>query len=335
MVFPTETVYGLGANAFDEAACRAVFEAKGRPQDNPLIVHLPDIAALDRLFPRLDRRARLLFDAFSPGPLSIVVPRSAAREPIARSATAGLDTVAIRIPRHPVAARLLRAAGVPVAAPSANRSGRPSPTTFEMARADMEGRVAAIIDGGNCEIGLESTVIDLRGEQPIVLRHGVITPEMVAELLGEAAPAQTAASGTEGDVAPRAPGMKYTHYKPKAEVIAADRSWAARIASGGELPEDLAPAGGRRGLVGTIRIEGDASEGDPEEWSGRYVEAVNGRLSVSVRDLPQYGRDLYRLLVWFDAQGVDLIVAELPPEEGTGYALRDRLLKASGGIVLE
>lgn len=345
-VFPTETVYGLGADALNGEACGRVFRAKGRPADNPLIVHLPDLGSLDALFPTLDRRARALFDAFAPGPLSVIVSKSAAGSPICEAATAGLDTVAIRIPRHPVATAFLRAAGVPVAAPSANLSGRPSPTTFDMAVADMMGRVAAILDGGDCEVGLESTVIDLRGGGFTILRHGVITDEMVLRVLGRGERAvevgeQEQGTGTQS---PRSPGMKYSHYKPRAEVAAVESAVLRGFAGAEALLREFSVGGDEPRLVGLIRLGSGADavsrisrgavDGARHLFSGRNVRAEGRLLTVTVRDVRQYARDLYRLLVWFDAQGVDSIAAELPPATGTGRAVRDRLLKASGGRII-
>ncbi|HUX13123.1 MAG TPA: L-threonylcarbamoyladenylate synthase [Spirochaetia bacterium] len=339
VVFPTETVYGLGANALDPDACRRLFAAKGRPADNPLIVHFSDLGSLEAAFPRLDTRARALLAAFSPGPLSVIVPKAEAASwcRISDVATAGLDTVAIRIPRHPVAAGFLRAAGVPVAAPSANLSGRPSPTTFEMARADMEGRVAAIIDGGDCEYGLESTVIEVRPGAVRILRHGVVTDAMVRSVLrnGDATvePTGTMLAGKSGT--PRSPGMKYAHYKPSARVVAVDTARLRSAQTAVMLRRLAQEAGTESGLLGVIRIaQRPGIAARREEWSGGRAVVEDNILTVVVESSEEYARDLYRLFVWFDAQGAGAIIAELPEPSGTGIAVRDRLTKASGGQVM-
>jgi len=251
VAFPTETVYGLGANALDPDAVQAIFTAKGRPADNPLIVHVADRADLPRLVSQITGPAAALIDRFMPGPLTLVLPRSPIVPDIV---TAGLDTVAVRIPVHPVARRLIELAGVPVAAPSANRSGRPSPTTAAHVLEDMEGIIPLVVDGGACDFGLESTVVDVTGPVPVILRPGAVSAEEIMAVVGPvrmADPAQADAvaragmkrdrtglpdseSGLEKDVltagdrglpasaAPRSPGMKYRHYAPRTPVVIAE-----------------------------------------------------------------------------------------------------------------
>ncbi len=212
VAFPTETVYGLGANALDADAVRRIFEAKGRPGDNPLIVHISALSQLPALIAGAPSpAARALMDAYWPGPMTLIFPKSDA---VPEAVTAGLGTVAVRFPAHPAARALIDAAGVPIAAPSANRSGRPSPTSARHVLEDMDGRVPLILDGGDCEVGLESTVIDLSGETPRVLRPGGVTPEMIVAACGSAGvdPAVMRPLG-ENEVA-RSPGMKYRHYAP-------------------------------------------------------------------------------------------------------------------------
>ncbi len=336
VVFPTETVYGLGANALDGAACRSVFRAKGRPVDNPLIVHFYDLDSVCAMFSPLPESARRLFDAFSPGPLSVIISKSlvASDHRIADDATAGLNTVALRIPRHPVARRILHATGFPVAAPSANLSGRPSPTTFVMACADMDGRVDAIVDGGSCDVGLESTVVDLTGPTVRILRSGAISREMLENVLG--VDTVTAADSNGAHVTdnerPISPGMKYTHYKPRATVIVSE---ASGFRDEGDFVRRAAHSAGKggRAAVGTIRLSGNG----PESLHDRpgSISEENGVVAVFQGTAEEYARNLYRLLVWFDEIAVDVIVAELPPAAGVGMAVRDRLLRASGGIRLE
>jgi len=326
VVFPTETVYGLGANALDGRACAAIFRAKGRPGDNPLIVHFPDLDSLVTAFPNLPPTARQLFDLFSPGPLSVIVPKACAASGchIADEATAGLATVALRIPRHPVAREFLRSAGVPVAAPSANRSGRPSPTSFQMACAEMDGLVDAVVDGGPCEIGLESTVVDISRGTVRILRHGAVTNEMIEQTLGPNWSPQGGPGVPDHEQErPLAPGMKYAHYKPRARVVVADNSVFA-------APEFHPAAvagryGHRAGSVGVIRC------GNSTEISPDLVNEADGVVTVFVANVAAYARGLYRLLVWFDANGIEFVIAELPEAIGVGTAVRDRLLRASGG----
>ena len=226
VAFPTETVYGLGASAMNPQAVARIFSVKGRPPDNPLIVHSADIAGLEPLVQTLSPLARKLLLAFAPGPLTLVLPRSA-RVPAV--VTAGLDTVAVRIPDHPVAHRLLDLAGIGVAAPSANRSGRPSPTLAWHVLQDLDGRIPYLIDGGPCRYGLESTVVDLSGDRPVILRPGSVTAEAISRVAGiETKLAETGrrddGESQERDGQPRAPGMKYRHYAPNARVVIAEES---------------------------------------------------------------------------------------------------------------
>ncbi len=319
LVFPTETVYGLGASAWDADACRAIFAANGRPADNPLIVHIATPAMLGEVAGAVPEPARQLFDAFSPGPLTIILPRSSR---IPDVVTAGLDTVGVRIPSHPVARSLLKAVGVPVAAPSANRSGRPSPTDFAAAVAQMQGRVDAILDGGECEHGLESTILRVVGREVTVLREGAITQEMIAGVLGDVAIAASADRGEAGGAetaggagVPRpahrrpaeAPGMRHAHYRPEARVV---------TAAAAELPATLRRLEGRRvGYIGVTPL------------LGAYT--TKPAVSVLASDLEDYGRRLYRSFYLFDAEGCEVIVAELPASSGIGRALRDRLRRAA------
>ncbi|NBB91314.1 MAG: threonylcarbamoyl-AMP synthase [Spirochaetes bacterium] len=329
LVFPTETVYGLGASAWDAEACRAIFAAKGRPADNPLIVHIATGAMLGEVAAAVPEEARRLFDAFSPGPLTIILPR---RSRIPDVVTAGLDSVGVRIPSHPVARSLLKAVGVPVAAPSANRSGRPSPTDFAAAVTQMGGRVGGILDGGECEHGLESTILRVVGREVTVLREGAITREMIAGVLGNVAiaapgdPGETSSgdaaasasagdaigsAGTVGSASRRpaeAPGLRHAHYRPRARVV---------TVATGRLPAALGHfAGTRFGYIGLTPLHGDYTT----------MPAV----SVLASDLEDYARRLYRSFYLFDAEGCEVIVTELPASSGIGRALRDRLRRAAG-----
>lgn len=212
VAFPTETVYGLGADAFNEEAVKKIFAAKGRPSDNPLIVHIADISALDGLVEDVSEAAKSVISAFMPGPITVIMKKS---EKVPLSVTAGLDTVGIRMPSHVVAREFIKACGTPIAAPSANRSTHISPTSAEHVFEDMDGRIPLIIDGGDCEVGIESTIIDMSTDVPTILRPGAVTSEMLAEVLG----AVKTFSGKV--VVAKAPGMKYKHYSPSCETVVA------------------------------------------------------------------------------------------------------------------
>jgi len=215
VIFPTETVYGLGANALNSDAVKKIFIAKGRPSDNPLIVHIADINQLDEFVLEISENARKLADAYWPGPMTLVLKK---KDIIPNEVSAGLDTVGIRIPENIIAREFIKKANCPIAAPSANLSGSPSPTTVEHVIADMLGRVDAIIKGENSRVGLESTVIDVTGEVPVILRPGGITPEMVIDVCGDVKIAK-GVDGVADEEKPKSPGMKYKHYAPKCEII--------------------------------------------------------------------------------------------------------------------
>jgi L-threonylcarbamoyladenylate synthase len=293
---PTETVYGLAADARDEAAVRRIFAAKGRPADNPLIVHLASPDAFPAVVAEVTPLARRLADRFCPGPLTLVL---AARPELPRVTTGGLATVAVRVPDHPVATAVLEAAGIPVAAPSANRSGRPSPTTAADVVAELGDAVAVVIDGGPCPVGVESTVVDARGEVPVVLREGSITRED----LGLASTDQAGAA----DIA-ASPGTRYRHYAPACEVVLAAPGEGAARAS--ELRATL-PTGVTLGLV----APGAAPPG--------VVEVAR------VGDAVDLARRLYRTLRDAEVAGVDVLVVEAVEERGIGRAVMDRLRRAA------
>ena len=231
VAFPTETVYGLGGNALDEDAARKIYAAKGRPSDNPLIAHVSCVEEVEPLVKEIPEAGRKLMEAFWPGPLTMIFPKS---EKVPYGTTGGLDTVAIRMPDDPVANRLIALAGVPVAAPSANTSGRPSPTTADHVWQDMNGRIDMIIDGGPVGIGVESTIVDVSSAVPAVLRPGAITMEMLEEVLGEVSVDPAILGPLSADVRPKAPGMKYKHYAPKADLTLVEPGTGADRESGAE-----------------------------------------------------------------------------------------------------
>lgn len=300
VAFPTETVYGLGANALDPDAVAAIFAAKGRPTDHPLICHVASADALAPLVAEVTPAARALAGAFWPGPLTLVMPRSRA---VPDAVTGGRDTVAVRVPAHPVALSLLRAFDGPVAAPSANRFGRPSPTSASDVADELGDVVTVILDGGPCEIGIESTVLDLTTTPPQVLRPGRISAEQVAQVLGGAVDA--VASGPA-----RAPGMLESHYAPGARV---------EVVAGGEVAARAA-----------------AFDADGARVAVLAPDAVNGLPAAVLVLGPVGGPDHYaaRLYAAFrraDAEGAEVILAVPPPAEGIGVAVRDRLQRASAG----
>ncbi len=290
VAFPTETVYGLGANALDATAVQRVFAVKGRPADNPLIVHLASSAQLDRVAVALTPLARELAARWWPGPLTLVVR---AHPDLPTVTTGGLDTVAVRVPDHPIAQALLRRADLPVAAPSANRSGRPSPTTAAHVAADLGDAVEVVLDGGACRVGVESTVVDVRGDVPLLLREGSVTREELGAV--DAGEALLQAS----------PGTRYRHYSPRCAVL------IAPIGEGPQVAAREAAAGRRVGLV----APGEAPDG-----------VVGTARPQSAEDLAVV---LYDALRSAEDAGVDAVVVEAVPEKGIGRAVMDRLRRAA------
>lgn len=300
VAFPTETVYGLGADALNPDAVRRIFAAKERPADNPLIVHVAEVAAaraLVREFPPLAERAAA---ALWPGPLTLVLPRAASVPDIT---TAGQDTVALRVPAHPVALALLRACQRPLAAPSANRSGRPSPTLASHVSADLDGRLALILDGGPTALGLESTVLDLCHARPLLLRRGGVTHEQLVALLG---PVDCVDAADSAAIA-RSPGLRHRHYAPRARVeLVAEGEGEAAAAAGLASGERVALIC-RRAVVSAAIVR-------------RLPDALEG-----------FAQALFASLRALDDEGVDRIVVEAVPETGIGAAIMDRLRRAAEG----
>ncbi|BBB91498.1 MAG TPA: L-threonylcarbamoyladenylate synthase [Methylomusa anaerophila] len=312
VAFPTETVYGLGANGLDKEAVAGIFRAKGRPSDNPLILHIADTPAIFSLAADVPANARALMERFWPGPLTVVLKR----KPIVPDAvTGGLDTVAIRLPASKVARELIRLSQVPVAAPSANISGRPSPANAQDVLTDLGGRIAIIIDAGPCDIGLESTVVDCTTPVPTLLRPGGVTYEMLINILG----AVEIDPGSAGDGGiPRSPGMKYAHYAPKAAMYLVE---AGRFAAGAILRREIDLALAQRKRVGAVVAAETASE-----LPASVIVAAYGRYS----DAGAIAANLYTALRYFDDKAVDVIYAQGVSEAGLGLAIMNRLRKASG-----
>ena len=323
VAFPTETVYGLGANALDEEAARKIYEAKGRPSDNPLIAH---VSAMEEVYPlvsQVSEKAKKLMDAFWPGPMTLIFPKS---DLVPYGTTGGLDTVAVRMPSAPVANRLIALAGVPVAAPSANTSGRPSPTTAQHVLQDMDGRIDMIIDGGPVGIGVESTIVDVSVETPTVLRPGAITMEMLEEVLGEVQIDPAILGPVSADLRPKAPGMKYKHYAPKADLTLVEPedgdmespdSLERMTEKVRQLAEEKLAEGFRVGIICT-----DESRQTYPKGLVRSIGSRTRRETVA--------HNLYALLREFDDLKADYIFSESFPEDHLGQAIMNRLSKAAG-----
>ena len=311
---PTETVYGLGANALDETASAKIYAAKGRPSDNPLIAHISCMEELPALVSEIPEAGRKLAEKYWPGPLTMVFPKS---EIVPYGTTGGLDTVAVRMPSDPIANCLIRLAKVPVAAPSANISGRPSPTKVEHVIEDMSGKIEMIIDGGDVGIGLESTIVDVSGEIPVLLRPGAITVEMLRETLGQVEVDPALEGPLSADVKPKAPGMKYRHYAPKAELTLVEGDMEMVIKYINREAKAALDAGKKVGIICTEESRSFYEMGILEVIGSReHEETVAHNLFAVLRD--------------FDDRQVDCIFSESFSKDRLGQAIMNRLCKAAG-----
>ena len=308
---PTETVYGLGANALDAKAVLSIFEAKGRPADNPLIVHVACVEDVAPLVREIPRAARLLMDAFWPGPMTLILPKA---DCIPREVSAGLDTVGIRLPSSDAARALIRASGCPIAAPSGNRSGRPSPTTAQHMLEDMDGRIPLILDGGACEVGVESSVIDATGETPVILRPGGVTPEMVQKVLGRVQVDEHVMSPLQEGEAARSPGMKYKHYAPKAKTVIFEGAQEAVIAAICARYDAAQAAGERVAILGFDEHDFGARTCISLGHAGCPQEAA-ARLFAALREL--------------DERGETMALCEAVDMAGIGLAVMNRMGRAA------
>lgn len=348
LAFPTETVYGLGADARNTQAVERIFEAKGRPSDNPLIVHISEMSQLDEIVLPYADDAKRLMERFWPGPLTIVLPvRPGAISP---RVTAGLPTVAVRMPAHDIALRLIAASGCPVAAPSANRSGRPSPTLAEHVREDLEGRIDGIVDGGPTGVGVESTVVELAPGGVNVLRPGGVTPAQLQSIVTKVTidpgldramniavqpdasapagadaelPAAAHSAAGESPAAPRSPGMKYAHYAPRGVMRIVRGAAPEQVTAWIQAALDAAMQRGER--CGVLAFD-------------EHATAYRADLVVScgsVHALEEAAQRLYAALRSFDEQGITYILAEACPEDGLGLAVMNRLIKAAGHRVVQ
>ena len=313
VAFPTETVYGLGANALDEEAAKKTYAAKGRPSDNPLIVHIAELGALDKITAYIPEDTILLAHNFWPGPLTMIFEKS---DIVPYGTTGGLDTVAVRMPSDLVAKELILAAGGYVSAPSANTSGRPSPTTAEHVRVDLDGKIEMILDGGSVDIGLESTILDMTVTPPMILRPGAITADMISEVIGAVSVDETIHS-SESKQAPKAPGMKYRHYAPKAKLLIVEGNIREEVLAIRQLAYEAARNNRQVGIIATNETI--------QCYTNGIVKNIGSR-----EDESTIAKNLYAVLREFDEEDVEVIYSESFAMQGIGNAIMNRLEKAAG-----
>ena len=317
VAFPTETVYGLGGDALNPESSKKIYAAKGRPSDNPLIVHIADKKDLYRIVREVPEKAKKLMEAFWPGPLTMIFYKN---ELVPQATTGGLDTVAVRMPSDRIAAAFIRAAGGFVAAPSANVSGRPSTTTAAHVEEDLSGRIEMILDGGQAVIGLESTIVDMSVEPPVILRPGAVTEEMMEAVIGPLE-VDKAIIAPDSGVKPKAPGMKYRHYAPRADLAVVEGSTEAVIAAINQLAEEAETEGKRVGIIAT------------DETKDRYPKGLVLSLGARKHE-EEIAQHLFEVLRDFDETDVDCIYSEAFDEASIGPAIMNRLLKAAGHKVI-
>lgn len=319
VAFPTETVYGLGADALHPEASKKIYAAKGRPSDNPLIVHISKFEDLVSIAKEVPIQARKLADAFWPGPLTMVVWKN---EKVPYETTGGMETVAIRMPNHPIALKLISESGCLIAAPSANTSGKPSPTQASHVALDMDGKIPMILDGGAVGIGIESTIVDLTEEVPMILRPGYITKEMLEDVLGEEVKIDPGLIDSDSLTKPKAPGMKYKHYAPKADLVLVDGDADKVVSKINELVQEKQQQGKKVGVIATNETK--------EHYKADIVVSIGARA-----DEDAIAQHLYQILRGFDDLDVDAIYSESFATPRIGQAIMNRLLKAAGHQVLQ
>lgn len=317
VAFPTETVYGLGGDALNPASARKIYAAKDRPSDNPLIIHIYRLEDLGPIVKEVPESVHKLAEAFWPGPLTLILPKS---ELVPYETTGGLDTVAVRMPSHKAAQAFIKAAGGYVAAPSANRSGRPSPTSVRYVIEDLMGRVEMILDGGDVEIGLESTIVDMTTKEPTILRPGFVTKEMLEKVLQSVEEDQTMMSA-DSKKAPKAPGMKYRHYAPKGDLTIVDGEEGHVVEYINEQIGQYQKEGCKTGVI--------ATDATVSLYRGDICKSVGNR-----KDEASIARELYRILREFDEEKTDVIYSESFDTSGIGQAIMNRLLKAAGHKII-
>ena len=318
VAFPTETVYGLGGDGLNPESSKKIYAAKGRPSDNPLIVHVADMESIKKIVKRLPDAAYKLAEVLWPGPLTMIMEKSDA---VPYETTGGLDTVAIRMPSNKIAAELIRQSGGYIAAPSANLSGRPSPTEAKYCIEDLDGRVDMIIDGGQVGIGLESTIIDLTSDTPMILRPGYVTQKMLEDILGDVSVDKTILRADSG-VKPKAPGMKYRHYAPKGDltIVEGDPDKVTEYIN--SMLSEHRAKGEKTGVIATTQT-GDKYQADVVKCAG------------SREDEEEIARNLFSILRQFDDEDVDCMYSEAFDDTGLGQAIMNRLLKAAGHKVVK
>ena len=320
VAFPTETVYGLGANGLDAYACKKIYEAKGRPSDNPLILHIAEKKDLYTIVKEVPQKAEKLINAFWPGPLTMIFQK---KDCVPHEITGGFSTVAVRFPSHAVAQAIIKASGLPIAAPSANSSGKPSPTKASHVIFDLDSKIDMIIDGGNAEVGLESTIIDVSEEVPTLLRPGAITKEMIENVIGRIEIDPTILTKPSQNLVPKAPGMKYTHYSPKADVI---------LVQGDDLSivQQNINQFAKRELQLSKKVGILATDQTKQYYDCGIVLSLGNR-----ENLEEIGSNLFKHLRKFDFLGVETVYSETVPEIGEGLAIMNRLQKAAGYKVIK
>lgn len=318
VAFPTETVYGLGGDALNKESSKKIYEAKGRPSDNPLIIHIAEIEDLKKIVTEIPVKATLLAEKFWPGPLTMVMKKS---DIVPKETTGGLDTVAIRMPVHEVALSLIKQAGGYVAAPSANQSGRPSPTRGKYVIEDMMGRIDTILVEDDIEIGLESTIIDMTEDVPIILRPGYITKKMIEDVIGEVKFDQ-AIIDSDSNVAPRAPGMKYRHYAPKGRLMIVEGKEEKVVEEINRLVLVEEEHGKKVGIISSLQTK--------KQYTHGTIKCVGDR-----KNEIDITRSLYRILREFDEEDMEIIYSESFSQGELGQAIMNRLLKAAGYCVIE
>ena len=317
VAFPTETVYGLGADALNAKASEKIYQAKGRPSDNPLIVHIYCMQQLEKIAVNVPREAKLLADAFWPGPLTMIFHKN---ETVPYETTGGMDTVAVRMPGNQIALALIKAGGGYIAAPSANTSGRPSPTLAEHVYEDMKDKIPLILDGGEVKVGIESTIVDFTESIPMILRPGYITLEKVESVIGNIA-MDPGIVEADPKSRPKAPGMKYRHYAPKANMVLVEGKLDKTVAKINELTKRSMAAGKKVGIIGT------------QETINRYEQGLV--LSIGERQEEEtIAHNLYKILRQFDESGVDVIYSESFTAMQMSEAIMNRMLKAAGHQVI-
>ena len=317
VAFPTETVYGLGADGLNEDASKKIYAAKGRPSDNPLIIHITNMDALEKIVKEVPEVARVVADKYWPGPLTMIFKKA---DCVPYGTTGGLDTVAVRMPVHEVAKAVIDAGGGYIAAPSANTSGRPSPTTAAHVKEGLTGKIDMIVDGGPVDIGVESSILDVTVDPPMILRPGAITKEMFEDLIGEVTIDQTLIK-PDSKIVPKAPGMKYRHYAPKADLTIVEGCMENVIDSINHLADEKIREGFKVGIIGT------------EESIDKYVQG-DIKCVGTREDEATIANHLYGILREFDTDKVEYIFSESFDRDGIGSAVMNRLLKAAGHHVM-